>query len=312
MVIHFFLTKKLTFAEVPKKLQREILDSFAKRGLSTHKLDKAIEFAIKYHESQKRLTGEAFVTHPLRVAIEVAKYTSCEDTVVAAVLHDVCEDTDCTLTRVEREFGIRVMSIVDAVTRCRRPSGLQVKRSLALFFQDAPPQYSMCFSSAFLRIKDNDIITYSRLFYLLNDCVERVDACRKGYYSFLDNIDLENVVRDLVHLIEMESSESSSISVIENLRIAFFNFNDDVLKSACLVKVLDRLDNLDTINVFSQEKQCSMIEKSVSDILPLAIFLDIDSLLQKVISYLSKHTSKLSGSFDSLKIWEKEKHAVLR
>merc|ERR1711879_1050576 len=81
------------------------------------KVTKAIEFAIFCHKNQKRLTGEDFVCHPLKVATEVANYSSNEDDVIAALLHDTVEDTKVTLCDIHNRFGEKVSKIVEGVSR---------------------------------------------------------------------------------------------------------------------------------------------------------------------------------------------------
>lgn len=60
--------------------------------------------------------GEPYITHPLAVATIVAHFGLDETTIVAALLHDVAEDTDFTLADIEKEFGAEVVALVDGVT----------------------------------------------------------------------------------------------------------------------------------------------------------------------------------------------------
>ncbi len=78
---------------------------------------KAVEFAEKKHEGQRRKTGEPYVVHPLWVALELAKMKMDVPTVVAGVLHDTVEDTDTTIEEIEREFGAEIAKLVDGLTK---------------------------------------------------------------------------------------------------------------------------------------------------------------------------------------------------
>ncbi len=78
---------------------------------------KAVEFAEKKHEGQKRKTGEPYVVHPLWVALELAKMKMDIPTVVAGVLHDTVEDTSATVEEIEREFGAEIAKLVDGLTK---------------------------------------------------------------------------------------------------------------------------------------------------------------------------------------------------
>jgi (p)ppGpp synthase/HD superfamily hydrolase len=79
---------------------------------------KAVAFAIRYHGDQRRPTGAPYLEHlleALEVLVRGAAVTD-PDVLCAAVLHDVVEDTPCTVDDVRREFGDRVASLVDWVT----------------------------------------------------------------------------------------------------------------------------------------------------------------------------------------------------
>src|SRR5207237_1066678 len=68
----------------------------------------------------QRATGEPYVTHPLAVAQVLCDLRLDRASIVAALLHDVVEDTAVQLTDIEREFGREVARIVDGVTKLDR------------------------------------------------------------------------------------------------------------------------------------------------------------------------------------------------
>ncbi len=80
-------------------------------------LRRAFEVAEEAHKSQKRFTGEAYITHPLATAQILADLGIDPVAVAAALLHDVPEDTDFTLADVEEAFGAEVAQLVDGVTK---------------------------------------------------------------------------------------------------------------------------------------------------------------------------------------------------
>ncbi len=85
--------------------------------IDTEKLAKAYELAEKAHDGQLRNTGEPYIIHPLAVAHILADLELDCDSLIGALLHDVVEDTDCTIADVSREFGDGVGIIVDGVTK---------------------------------------------------------------------------------------------------------------------------------------------------------------------------------------------------
>ncbi|MBG9980142.1 bifunctional (p)ppGpp synthetase/guanosine-3',5'-bis(diphosphate) 3'-pyrophosphohydrolase [Facklamia sp. DSM 111018] len=80
-------------------------------------VSKALDFATKAHEGQMRLSGDAYINHPIQVAGILAKIKLDPDTVATGFLHDVVEDTDYSLADIEEEFSESVAFLVDGVTK---------------------------------------------------------------------------------------------------------------------------------------------------------------------------------------------------
>ncbi|MEO8274468.1 MAG: bifunctional (p)ppGpp synthetase/guanosine-3',5'-bis(diphosphate) 3'-pyrophosphohydrolase [Chloroflexota bacterium] len=80
-------------------------------------LERAHDLAVTAHEGQLRSSGEPYVTHPIAVAHELAELQMDAETLAAAFLHDVPEDTDVTLAEIEKRFGREVTRLVDGVTK---------------------------------------------------------------------------------------------------------------------------------------------------------------------------------------------------
>ncbi len=81
---------------------------------------RAFDLANQLHETQKRKSGEGFIHHPLGVAEILAYMEMDTTTIVAALLHDLVEDTDITLSKIEKEFGPEVANLIDGVTKLGR------------------------------------------------------------------------------------------------------------------------------------------------------------------------------------------------
>ncbi len=96
-------------------LIQKILDDEKQYDLS--KIISAYEFAAKAHANQFRSSGEPYITHPLAVSFILLELGMDTDTICAAMLHDVVEDTDVTLEEVKKRFGQDVAMLVDGVTK---------------------------------------------------------------------------------------------------------------------------------------------------------------------------------------------------
>lgn len=80
-------------------------------------IEKAYQIAREAHKTQKRKSGEPYIIHPLCVAIILADLEMDKETLEAALLHDVVEDTVMTLDELKQEFGEEVALLVDGVTK---------------------------------------------------------------------------------------------------------------------------------------------------------------------------------------------------
>lgn len=83
-------------------------------------LEKAFSVALKAHDGQHRMSGEDYIHHPLGVARILAELQIDADSIAAALLHDVVEDTTITLEQLEKEFGRYITALVDGVTKLSR------------------------------------------------------------------------------------------------------------------------------------------------------------------------------------------------
>lgn len=83
----------------------------------TDKIRRAYELACDAHKDQKRISGTPYITHPLAVATIVADMQMDVDSVCAALLHDVVEDTAYSIDDIKERFGEQVALLVDGVTK---------------------------------------------------------------------------------------------------------------------------------------------------------------------------------------------------
>ena len=90
------------------------------RRSDTTMIERAFELARDAHREQVRRSGEAYITHPLGVALILADLGLDDVTIAAALLHDAVEDTTITPADIERELGVDVAAIVDGVTKLDR------------------------------------------------------------------------------------------------------------------------------------------------------------------------------------------------
>ncbi|WP_051904355.1 RelA/SpoT family protein [Hippea jasoniae] len=95
----------------------EHFKSNIKEKIDSNLLDKAFLFAYEKHKDQKRASGEKYIVHPIHVAEIVSQFHLDSNSIIAALLHDVLEDTETTEEEIKELFGEDVLFLVKALTK---------------------------------------------------------------------------------------------------------------------------------------------------------------------------------------------------
>ncbi|HSW69067.1 MAG TPA: bifunctional GTP diphosphokinase/guanosine-3',5'-bis pyrophosphate 3'-pyrophosphohydrolase [Gammaproteobacteria bacterium] len=98
-----------------EELRQELQHYLEARQIET--IEQAYILAKKAHEGQKRHTGEPYITHPVAVARILAEMRMDPPTIIAAILHDVIEDTPLEKPDLVKQFGKEIADLVDGVTK---------------------------------------------------------------------------------------------------------------------------------------------------------------------------------------------------
>ena len=78
---------------------------------------KSYEFGVLAHQGQTRMSGEPYISHPVAVAQTLADMHFDGQTITAAILHDVIEDTEFSITEIEEQFDTEIAALVDGVSK---------------------------------------------------------------------------------------------------------------------------------------------------------------------------------------------------
>ncbi len=103
-----------------KKNQKSPIFPYFKANRSEYDFDLirlAYDYALNAHKGQIRKSGEPYINHPLETAIILAKMGMDQDTIIAALLHDVPEDTTYSLVEIKKNFGPEVAKLVGGITK---------------------------------------------------------------------------------------------------------------------------------------------------------------------------------------------------
>ncbi len=106
--------------DVVARLEQLLAES--DKGYQLERIREAVAVATKAHNGQCRYSGEEYICHPLHVACILVEMGMDSDAIVAALLHDVVEDTGMELGELREQFGEDVALLVDGVTKITKMS----------------------------------------------------------------------------------------------------------------------------------------------------------------------------------------------
>lgn len=115
----------MTREEFEKKLEL-----YGIAGTDKEFLKLALDFAQSIHKEEKRLSGEEYITHPMAVALKLARIKMDIPTIAAGLLHDCAENEPSALKEIRKRFGEEVSFLVDGVTKVDRVKATGVDRAL--------------------------------------------------------------------------------------------------------------------------------------------------------------------------------------
>lgn len=110
--------KEKTPEELYAQFREKAVDAFSEEEME--QIDKAYRLAADAHKAQLRYSGQPYIIHPIAVAEILLGLGMDAQAVEAAFLHDTVEDTDVTLSDLQKEFGEEVANLVNGVTKLGR------------------------------------------------------------------------------------------------------------------------------------------------------------------------------------------------
>ena len=93
-------------------------------------IQKAYNYALEKHGTQLRKSGEPYIIHPTNVAYTIAELGLDEQTICAALLHDVVEDTNVTFDELEKEFSPEIIEALKLLTHDKNVDYLEYVRKI--------------------------------------------------------------------------------------------------------------------------------------------------------------------------------------
>jgi GTP pyrophosphokinase len=196
-------------------------------------IQRAYNVANQAHMGTIRRSGEPYIHHPLEVALLLADMRIDADSIVAALLHDVVEDTDFTLDELRRQFGDAVANIVDGVTKFDTLAG----KPIAPADEIGPKELT--------RTQPAGAFSQSQVLNPpMHDTPEQFDQKQR-------------IARDLKRRQRSETVRKMLLAMAEDPRVV-------------VLKLADRLHNMRTLSVMNQAQQQNKARETREIYAPLA------------------------------------------
>lgn len=202
-------------------------------NLNESLLQKAYIYSKTSHGNQKRHSGDLYFMHPLAVAEILIDLRLDQDSIIAALLHDVVEDTDITLDEIEKHFGETVARIVDGVTKLGKIESIPSSERVAENFRKLT--MAMSEDIRVLLVKLADRLHNMRTLHYVPSEEKRVKKARESldiYAPLAARIGLNKIKDELQELsfaiIDAES-RNNIIEKLEELRETKKNIIDRII-----------------------------------------------------------------------------------
>ncbi len=98
----------------------------------TQIFEAAIEASIRHHDKMRKGTDIPYISHPMSVALILARMGATNDAIIAGILHDTVEDSELTLEDISAQFGQRIADIVAACSEPDKKLSWKVRKEHTL------------------------------------------------------------------------------------------------------------------------------------------------------------------------------------
>ncbi len=288
---------------------RQLYESFKSEinvPFNEKKLDEAFAFAYEKHKGQKRASGENYIIHPIEVAKIVNQFYVDESSLIAALLHDVLEDTQTTEDEIKEKFGEDVLFLVKALTKISKIKYKSTEENQADNFRKMI--VAMASDLRVILIKLADRLHNMRTICYLNEekqkriARETLDiyapiAHRLGIYwlkSELEDLSFKYLYPEEYERIEQKVNEiiqkkKEIIKFIEN------KIKQDMEEAGITCTVSGRVKHLYSIYTKMQRKKVDF--DGIHDLLAVRIITETEKDCYAALGIIHKNYKPLPGRF---------------
>ncbi len=278
-------------------------DSDANQSL----IEKAYFFALEAHKSQKRYSGDPYISHPVKVAEILTNLKLDTATIITGLLHDTVEDTPASMEELKKIFGNEIASLVDGVTKISKMKTHSDVKNQAENFRKLILAVSKDIRVLLVKLADR-LHNMRTISYVPNEekrkriALETMEiyaplAGRLGMQSFRDELeDLSFQILNAAAYTSIKNRvdylKNSSSNLTEKINIQIVNL---LKEESILCEVIGREKKIYSIWNKMQRKEIAF--RQLSDIFAYRIITDNKNDCYKALGIIHSKWSVVPGSF---------------
>jgi GTP pyrophosphokinase len=278
-------------------------DSDANQSL----IEKAYFFALEAHKSQKRYSGDPYISHPVKVAEILTNLKLDTATIITGLLHDTVEDTPASMEELKKIFGNEIASLVDGVTKISKMKTHSDVKNQAENFRKLILAVSKDIRVLLVKLADR-LHNMRTISYVPNEekrkriALETMEiyaplAGRLGMQSFRDELEdlsfqILNAAAYTSRKNRVDYLKNSSSNLTEKINIQIVNL---LKEESILCEVIGREKKIYSIWNKMQRKEIAF--RQLSDIFAYRIVTDNKNDCYKALGIIHSKWSVVPGSF---------------
>ena len=270
-------------------------------------IEKAYFFALEAHKSQKRYSGDPYISHPVKVAEILTNLKLDTATIITGLLHDTVEDTPASMEELKKIFGNEIASLVDGVTKISKMKTHSDVKNQAENFRKLILAVSKDIRVLLVKLADR-LHNMRTISYVPNEekrkriALETMEiyaplAGRLGMQSFRDELeDLSFQILNAAAYTSIKNRvdylKNSSSNLTEKINIQIVNL---LKEESILCEVIGREKKIYSIWNKMQRKEIAF--RQLSDIFAYRIVTDNKNDCYKALGTIHSKWSVVPGSF---------------
>jgi len=271
------------------------------------RIQKAYIYSKNGHGSQRRHSGDPYFSHPLAVAEILTEIHMDDDTIIAALFHDLVEDTEISLEDIEKDFGEDVAKLVDGVTKLGKIESVSVNERFIDNFRKLTLAMSQDIRVLLIKLADR-LHNMRTLFYMPSreKKIKKAQESLDIYAPLAARIGLNNIKDELQELSFEIIEPETRLFIVERLSELIEkkkDFIDKIIDDISIKLKKERIKfeisgrQKNPFSIWSKMKNKNVGFHNLYDIIAFRIIVSNISQCYKVLGIINSNYNMIPGTF---------------